>query len=100
MRASAVAEREGLASVSLVCSGFAGQAATTSTGLGFTTLAFAVMPGHVNMQTDEELAKNIVDVTVDQVIQGLTVEAEAEDDEATGRRRRRALELGALFLVG
>jgi hypothetical protein len=33
------------------------------------------------MQTEEELAKNVVDVTAEQVIQGLTVEAETEDDE-------------------
>lgn len=88
MRASAVAEREGLASVSLVCSGFAGQAATTSTGLGFTHLAYAVMPGHVNMQTEKELAKNIVDVTAAQVIEGLTVEAETEEDEDSEPRPR------------
>ncbi|MFK7895362.1 MAG: UGSC family (seleno)protein [Myxococcota bacterium] len=67
-------------SVSLVCSGFAGQAASTSTGLGFTDLAFAVLPGHVNMQSEEELAKNVVDVTAGEVIQGLTVAAEKEDD--------------------
>ena len=80
MRASAVAEREGIASVSLVCSGFAGQASTTSTGLGFTSLAYAVLPGHVNMQSAEELAKNVVEVTADQVIEALTVEAETEEE--------------------
>jgi len=88
MRASAVAEREGIASVSLVCSGFPGQASTTSTGLGFTSLAFAVLPGHVNMQTDEELAKNVVDVTAAQVIEGLTVEAETEDTDESEPRPR------------
>jgi hypothetical protein len=80
MRASAVAEREGIASVSLICSGFAGQAATTSTGLGFTNLAYAVLPGHVNMQSVEELAKNVVDVTVADVIRGLTVAAEKSEE--------------------
>lgn len=83
MRASAVAEREGIASVSLVCSGFASQAGSTSKGLGFTDLAFAVMPGHVNMQSDEELEQNILEVTVGQVIAGLTIEAEAEEDTSS-----------------
>jgi hypothetical protein len=74
-----VAEKEGIASVSLVCSGFASQAGSTSKGLGFTDLAFAVMPGHVNMQSDEELAQGILEVTAGQVIAGLTIEAETED---------------------
>ena len=88
MRASAVAEREGIASVSLVCSGFAGQASTTSTGLGFTTLAYAVLPGHVNMQSAEELAQNVVEVTAEQVIAGLTVEAETEEQDESEPRPR------------
>jgi len=88
MRASAVAEQAGVPSVSLVCSGFVGQASTTADGLGFTELPVAMMPGHVNMQTYEELEKNILDVTVDQVIEGLTVEVETAAVESNEPRAR------------
>jgi hypothetical protein len=74
MRAAAVAERAGIPSVSLVCSGFAGQASSTADGLGFTQMQVAVVPGHVNMQTYEELKNNVIDVTVGHVIKGLTQE--------------------------
>ncbi len=80
MRAAAVAERAGIPTVSLVCSGFAGQASSTAAGLGFTHLQTAVMPGHVNMQTYEELKNNILDVTVDNVVKGLTEEPGASPD--------------------
>ncbi len=73
LRASAVAEGAGIPSVSLTCEGFITQAATTSTGLGLPTLPIAVVPGHVDVQTAEELERNIIDVTVDDVVRGLTV---------------------------
>jgi hypothetical protein len=76
MRAAAVAERAGIPSVSLVCEGFAGQASSTAEGLGFTHLPVAVMPGHVNMQTYEELKNNILEVTAGQVVTGLSEEPE------------------------
>jgi hypothetical protein len=80
MRAAAVAERAGIPSVSLVCQGFAGQASSTAAGLGFTHLPVAIMPGHVNMQSYEELKNNILDVTVGQVVKGLV----EEQGESTG----------------
>jgi hypothetical protein len=76
MRAAAVAERAGIPSVSLVCEGFAGQASSTADGLGFTHLPVAIMPGHVNMQTYEELKNNILEVTAGQVVHGLSEEPE------------------------
>jgi len=82
MRAAAVAERAGIPSVSLVCAGFAGQASSTAAGLGFTHLPVAVMPGHVNMQTYEELKNNILEVTVGQVVKGLIDEPGASPDAA------------------
>ena len=82
MRAAAVAERAGIPSVSLVCAGFAGQASSTAAGLGFTHLPVAVMPGHVNMQTYEELKNNILEVTVGQVVKGLIDEPGASPDDA------------------
>ena len=88
MRAAAVAERAGISSVSLVCSGFAGQASSTAAGLGFTHMQAAVMPGHVNMQTYEELKNNILDVTVENVVKGLTEEPGASPDAAAEPKPR------------
>jgi len=73
LRASAVAERAGVPTASLVCEGFRGQAATTATGLGLPGLPTALVPGHVDVQTVEELRQNLVAVTVDAVIANLTV---------------------------
>jgi hypothetical protein len=79
LRASAAAEEAGVPSVSLTCEGFIGQAATTATGLGLPSLPVAVVPGHVDVQTVEELRANVLGVTVEGVIQGLT----AAPDKAT-----------------
>ena len=73
LRASAAAEEAGVPSVSLTCEGFIGQAATTATGLGLPGLPVAVVPGHVDVQTPDELRANVLGVTVEAVIQGLTL---------------------------
>jgi hypothetical protein len=73
LRASAAAEEAGVPSVSLTCEGFIGQAATTATGLGLPSLPIAVVPGHVDVQTVEELRANVLGVTVGGVVDGLTV---------------------------
>src|SRR5579872_3419640 len=83
MRAAAAAERAGIPSVSLVCEGFAGQASSTSEGLGFTHLPVAIVPGHVNMQTYEELKNNILEVTAGQVVKGLSEEPEEREEGGT-----------------
>jgi hypothetical protein len=72
LRASAVAERAGVPTASLVCEGFRGQAATTAAGLGLPGLPTALVPGHVDVQTAEELRRNVAAVTVDAVIRNLT----------------------------
>ena len=72
LRASAVAERAGVPTASLVCEGFRGQAATTATGLGLPGLPTALVPGHVDVQSAEELRRNVAAVTVDAVIRNLT----------------------------
>ena len=72
VRASAAAEKAGVPSASLVCEGFIGQAATTAAGLGLPNLPSALVPGHVDVQTAEELDQNVVAVTVDAVIESLT----------------------------
>ena len=76
LRASAAAEEAGVPSVSLTCEGFVGQAATTATGLGLPGLPVAIVPGHVDVQTVDELRANVLGVTVEGVIQGLTTPAE------------------------
>ena len=53
LRASAVAERIGIPTVSLVCEGFVPQARATAAGLGMPNLAEAILPGHVDAQTDQ-----------------------------------------------
>ncbi len=72
LRASALAEELGVPSVSLTCEGFLGQAATTAAGLGMPSLPVALVPGHVDVQSADELRRNVLAVTVDAVIQGLT----------------------------
>ena len=72
LRASAVAERAGVPSASLVCEGFRGQAATTATGLGLPGLPTALVPGPVDVQSVDELRQNVAAVTVDAVIRNLT----------------------------
>jgi hypothetical protein len=76
LRASAAAEEAGVPSVSLTCEGFIGQAATTATGLGLPGLPVAIVPGHVDVQTVDELRANVLGVTVEGVIQGLTAASE------------------------
>jgi len=72
LRVSAVAEAAGVPSASLVCEGFAGQAATTSVGLGMPNLPLSVVTGHVDGQTTEELRQNVLERTLDQVVENLT----------------------------
>ena len=72
LRASAVAERIGIPTVSLVCEGFVPQARATAAGLGMPNLAEAILPGHVDAQTDQELRAN-VGRAADAVARGLTV---------------------------
>ncbi|GIX49131.1 MAG: hypothetical protein KatS3mg131_3342 [Candidatus Tectimicrobiota bacterium] len=81
LRASAVAEAAGVPTSSLVCEGFLQQAATTAAGLGMPTLPTALVPGHVDVQTPEELRRHVLTVTLEEVVRNLTTapaEAHAE----------------------
>ncbi|MBI3991759.1 MAG: hypothetical protein HY342_00685, partial [Candidatus Lambdaproteobacteria bacterium] len=87
LRASAIAEGAGVPTASLTCEGFLGQAATTSSGLGMPNLPVAKVPGHVDVQTPEELRANVVAVTLDAVVSNLTVdpdEVQAVSDPGPG----------------
>ncbi len=74
LRAAAVAEKAGVPSTSLVCEGFVGQAGTTSVGLGLPNLAVSKVPGHVDTQSVEELKRNVLEVTLESVIENLTTD--------------------------
>ena len=74
VRASAIAERAGIPSSSLVCEGFITQAQTTAAGLGLPSLPLARLPGHVDVQSPEELRRNVLGVTLDAVVGNLTTD--------------------------
>jgi hypothetical protein len=73
LRVSAVAEKAGIPTVSLVSQGFLGLAKTSSLGLALPDLGIAMVPGHPDVQSDEELERNITSVTLERVIQCLTM---------------------------
>lgn len=94
LRAAVAAEAAGTPSVSLVTEGFVRQALATGRGLGFDGMRLAVLAGHVDSQTYDEMVASFVASTVEQVIDGLTrpiddpvgavVEPDALDVVATG----------------
>ncbi len=78
LRASEVAERLGIPSVSIIASGFMKQAAVTSKGMGI-PFAIAEYPGVPMVDSDETLRSKVIDHLLPAVIKGLTarkVEAE------------------------
>ena len=81
LRVSAVAEKAGIPSASLVCEGFVGQAGTTSVGLGVPNLPLARVAGHVDTQSVDELRDNVLGITLDEVVANLT---ETQMAAATG----------------
>ena len=74
MRASATVEGLGFPTSTIVCEGFDVQAKVTTAGLGLPNLPTAVAPGHVNLQSVEEIQENIEKILVDQIIKNLTVQ--------------------------
>ena len=83
MRASIAAEKVGIPSVSLVCEGFEKQSLATGRGHGLDEMRLGVLVGHVDAQGADEMAKNFVDVTLTQIIEGLTVERGAATASAS-----------------
>jgi len=88
LRASAACEVAGIPTSSLVCEGFIVQAKATTKGLGFPVLPVAMIPGHINVQSKEELRDNVLKVTTDHVVANLLAladhgsDAEPEPDPA------------------
>jgi hypothetical protein len=93
LRVSVACEAAGVPTVSLVCEGFERQALATSRGLGFDGLPLALLKGHVDSQSYEEMTSSFIEHTVDQVVAGLTLEIEIGVDE------RGASEPSALDIV-
>lgn len=85
MRASAIVEKSGIPTASLICDGFVGQAAGVAPGLGIAGLPVARIVGHVDGQDLDELQQNLKAVTSNAVIDCLTnpVESEAASHELT-----------------
>ena len=87
LRASVAAEAAGVPSSTLVCDGFLGLAASTSVGLGMPNIPVATVPGHTGVQSREELRRNILGVTLNDVVNNLTGEtAEAHTESEPGAR--------------
>ncbi len=63
--------------MSLVAEGFFSQARATSIGLGLPNIACALIPGHPGVQSEAVLRANLLAVTLDKVIEGLTKTAAA-----------------------
>jgi len=78
MRASAVVEKAGVPTASLVCDGFVGQASAITPGLGVKTVPIARIVGHVDGQSVEELQRNVDVVTTPDVIRCLAEDPPAE----------------------
>ena len=74
-------------SSTLVCEGFLGLAGAASVGLGMPNLPVAMVPGHTGVQSEELLRKNILDVTLDRVVENLlrAPEAAIREEEPEAR---------------
>jgi hypothetical protein len=87
LRASAAAEAAGIPSSTLVCEGFLGLAASTSVGLGMPNIPVAAVPGHTGVQSKDELRRNILGITMDNVVKNLLGEpAQASEESEPGAR--------------
>ena len=72
LRASVTAEAAGIPSVSVVCEGFQRQGLATGRGLGFDSLPIAVLRGHVDSQSVDEMIQAFHEITIPQIVRGLT----------------------------
>ena len=66
--------------MSLVCEGFERQARATGRGLGFDRLPIAVMKGHVDAQSYDDMVASFVGYTLEQIVSGLTTSIDWDDE--------------------
>ena len=64
----------GIPTVTLCCDGFKIAGSFTAKGEGYPNLPFATHPGHVNTTANEQVYDNAVDIMMDMVVKGLTVQ--------------------------
>ncbi|MBI4330222.1 MAG: hypothetical protein HY673_02940, partial [Chloroflexi bacterium] len=76
MRASAIVEKSGIPTVSLVGDGFVSTGQLAASGLGMPNLPMSAYPGHINVHSAAKRQENVATVVVDQVVKGLTVQPE------------------------
>jgi hypothetical protein len=81
LRASAACEKVGVPTVTLICEGFVNQSKATSRGLGFPGLPLGVLPGHTGTQSAEEVERNVQEVVLQQVIDGLVSSIEQDEND-------------------
>ncbi|MFC2052619.1 hypothetical protein ACFLT4_07855 [Chloroflexota bacterium] len=79
MRASLVAEKLGLPSVSIVETGFMALARATAQGVGVPKLPIAELPGVVMTDTKEELRQKVEEVVIKDVVKGLATPVAKEE---------------------
>ena len=65
------------------------QAGATSVGLGMPNIPLALVPGHIGTQSNEEIERNILDVTLDRVIEtmrqtGIDMQAKSKETSLGG----------------
>lgn len=78
-RASVVAEKAGIPSVTIALQGFAEQGRLVAKGEGINNLRVAEYPGRVDMHTKKELRKS-VETLIPQIVSGLTDSVEDADE--------------------
>ncbi|MBI2910081.1 MAG: hypothetical protein HYX92_20765 [Chloroflexi bacterium] len=76
VRASAVAEKAGVPSVSLVAVDFVRQARAIARAIGAENLAIAEYPGVIMTDAADELRRKVADVLLESVVRGLATAAE------------------------
>ncbi len=72
LRASAAVECCGVPSVSIISTGFLKQAAVVAKGLGLPDMAIAEFPGVPMTQSKEELRRQVIDVLLPRIVEGLS----------------------------
>ena len=72
MRASAAAEKAGYPSVSIVSSGFLGQAQSIAQSLGIQNISVAEYPGVIATDNESDLKKKVTEIVIENVVKGMT----------------------------
>jgi hypothetical protein len=72
VRASVAAEKAGFPSVSIVLTGFLGQAKAVAQAMGIKYIALAEYPGIVAMDSREELRRKVFDTVLKNIVTGFT----------------------------